>query len=443
MKLPEPKPTWLRPLTESLTHLIERWTRNASVEPHGERADPSELARLILLDASTEGATDMHLEPRKEGWCVRLRIDGVLHETAHLPHDLGQRLLQHLKSLAGLDPGPVFEPSDSHIPYDLEDRHLDVRFACVPCQFGEKVALRILDSRRIRHRLCQLGMDSEELNLVRQWLATHTGMCLIAGPTSSGKTTTLYALLQELPLATRSVVTIEDPVEYSLEGITQIQVDDRRGLTFPEGLKAMLRLDPDYLILGETRDSLSARIAVEASATGRILMSTLHSRDAVGVVTTLRNWNITDTEIAVSLELVIAQRLVRRLCDKCRRQEDPPDSLRAWLESVGMPVPGTVWRPVGCRACHKTGYAGRIGLFEIWLKSEDDHDAILHHADEKTIRKGLGRRHRKGLLEDGLAKAAEGLTSLDEVKAAGIGNSPGSLKTPRPRPRRPPATRGS
>jgi general secretion pathway protein E len=436
MNLTKDNPTWLRPLTESLSQLLERWSdpsANAAAPGH---SDPSELARLILLNASQQNATDLHLDPNSQGWRLRLRIDGVLHDAAELPHELGQRLLQHIKSLAGLDPVTTFEPNDARLSYDLDDRRLDIRLACIPCQFGEKAALRILDPLRIRRRLEHLGLSPEALTGIRHWLEHMSGLCLVAGPTSSGKTTTLYALLQELQLATRSVVTIEDPVEFEIDGITQIQVDERRGLTFVEGMKCMLRLDPDYLLLGETRDPLSARMAVDASTTGRVLMSTLHSRDAIGVVTTLRNWKITDAEIAASLELVIAQRLVRRLCEQCRRKESPSSSEKRWLDAVGAPIPHQLWHPVGCRACQKTGYVGRIGIFELWQKTEEDYDAILHHADEKTLRRQLARRQVHSLLHAGLAQASEGITSLAEVKTAGILLPPPNTLTQPRLPRR-------
>lgn len=436
MNLTKNKPAWLRPLTKPVSELIERWTHPSAESTSSDNSDPSELARLILLDAARENATDLHLEPDSNGWRLRMRIDGVLHDSAELPPDLGQRLLQHIKSIAGLDPVTNFHPHDAHLSYDLDDRHIDIRLACVPCQFGEKAALRILDPSRIRHRIDQLGLDPEPMEEIRRWLGSISGLCLIAGPTSSGKTTTLYALLHELQLVNRSILTIEDPVEYEIDGITQVQVDERRGLTFSEGLKYMLRLDPDYLLLGETRDPLSARIAVDAAATGRVLMSTLHSRDAVGVVTTLRNWNISDAEIASSLELVIAQRLVRRLCEKCRRQETPSSTVKLWLNSIGVPVPTQAWIPVGCSACHKSGYAGRIGIFELWRKTDEDYDAILHHADERSLRQQLVRRHFHSLLDAGLARANEGITSFEEVKSAAL-QFVSSAKKPSPR-RRPP-----
>jgi general secretion pathway protein E len=413
-------PAWLRPISEPLSRLIHRWKNPSSDSDSPAPSDPTELARLVLRDALRENATDLHLEPNSKGWRLRLRIDGVLHDSAEVPTDLGQRLLQHLKSIAGLDPVTAYQPHDAHLSYELDDRRLDIRLACVPCQFGEKATLRILDPMRIRHRIEQLGLGADHMEEIRRWLGNMAGLCLVAGPTSSGKTTTLYALLQELQLVNRSIVTIEDPVEYLLDGITQVQVDDRRGLSFAEGLKSMLRLDPDYLLLGETRDHVSARIAVDASATGRVLMSTLHSRDAVGVVTTLRNWNITDAEIASSLELVIAQRLVRRLCEDCRREDAPSPAIKLWLDSIGVPAPSRIWQAVGCGNCHKSGYAGRVGIFELWHKTADDYDAILHHADERSLRQRLVRRRIHSLLDAGLEKASEGITSLEEVKGAGI-----------------------
>jgi type II secretory ATPase GspE/PulE/Tfp pilus assembly ATPase PilB-like protein len=244
-------------------------------------------------------------------------------------------------------------------------------------------------------------------------------MCLVAGPVGSGKTTTLYALLHELELADHAIVTIEDPVEYAVDGITQIQVDKAHGMNFAQGLKAMLRLDPDYMLVGEMRDAESARTAVEASASGQVVLSTLHSPDAIGVVTLLRNWAVADHQIATVLEVVISQRLVRRLCEQCRRKGPPNAAEQSWLESMNLPLPDQCWHAKGCDACYSTGYAGRIGIFEIWRKTEADYQRLLDHADEHALRREFRARGGKTILQDGLQKAADGITSLSEIRRMG------------------------
>jgi type II secretory ATPase GspE/PulE/Tfp pilus assembly ATPase PilB-like protein len=264
-----------------------------------------------------------------------------------------------------------------------------------------------------------LGVSREDAADLEEWLTQITGMCLATGPAGSGKTTTLYALLHELELSDNAVITIEDPVEYAIDGITQIQVNYAHGLTFAEGLKAMLRLDPDFLLVGEMRDEVSARTAVEAAASGHVMMSTLHSPDAMGVVTLLRNWGVADHQIATVLQIVISQRLVRRLCLNCRTQDAPTPLEQAWLTSLNLPAPQKSWHPRGCPACSQTGYAGRIGVFEIWRKTESDYRLLLEHTDEHSLRRHLRERGRKTVLEDGLVKAREGVTSLAELQHMG------------------------
>jgi type II secretory ATPase GspE/PulE/Tfp pilus assembly ATPase PilB-like protein len=244
-------------------------------------------------------------------------------------------------------------------------------------------------------------------------------MFLVAGPTGSGKTTTLYALIHELELSSQAVVTVEDPVEYPVDGITQIEVNIPLGLTFAVGLKAMLRLDPDYLLVGEIRDAESAQIAVEAAATGHCVMSTLHSPDTAGVVILLRNWGIRDHQIANVLQIALNQRLVGRLCQKCRQRDAPSKTEGLWLKALELPVIEGVYRAAGCAACQYTGYYGRIGVFEVWQKDDSDYELILSHADEQTLRRHLRKRGLQTVLEDGLARVQEGVTMLSELQTMG------------------------
>lgn len=423
--MPEKKPTnppeiewdWLPSISKNLAPKT-----NAALAERSEGHDPTELERLfrlIIIDSVEVGATDLHLEPFSKGWRIRSRVDGALYDTAEVSHAMGQRLCRFIKTMADLDPVAMFVPHDARVRYEMGGRNLDFRIACTPCLGGEKLALRILDVDRVQHRIQDLGFSDNQIEHLERWLLNLTGMCLVAGPTGGGKTTTLYALLHELKLSKRSIATIEDPVEYRVDGITQIQVDHRHRLTFAEGLKTMLRLDPDYLLVGEMRDLASAQVAMEASASGRVLMSTLHSNNAMGVVTLLRNWNIPDHEIATLLELVIAQRLVRRLCPKCKKRGSLAPIEEKWLKSLQRKPPATVWIPVGCGECYKTGFHGRIGLFEIWRKTESDYQLILDHADEHTLRRHLDSSGFQSILDDGLDKVNAGITTVSEIQTVG------------------------
>lgn len=407
---------WIRPvhahlsrlLTEQLTH----WRKRSAAL---SESDMTAFAGMLLCDAVREGASDIHLEPDTEGTRVRLRVDGVLRDATLLPREEGIRLIRHFKTVADLDPIPSFRPQDARWSADVDGQKIDLRLAVVPCIHGEKLTLRILDPRRIKRRLGDLGLSDEAENSIRSWLNPMSGMFLVCGPTGSGKTTTLYALLHELKLAEKSVITIEDPVEYAIEGITQVQVNPRRGLGFTEGLKASLRLDPDYLLLGEIRGPEAARVALEAAISGRGLMSTLHARDCVSVVTALRNWGLANHELAASLEVVVSQRLVRRLCPHCREQRATTDAHRTWLESLAVQAPGESSYPQGCTECNELGYRDRVGVFETWRLDETDVDLIVGGADEHTIRDKLAKRSHALLLQDALAKVESGTTSLDEV----------------------------
>ena len=250
-------------------------------------------------------------------------------------------------------------------------------------------------------------------------MAATGGMLLVAGPTGSGKTTTLYTLLNQLRLGESHVVTLEDPVEYEIPGINQIQVDEASGLDFATGTRSLLRLDPDYVLIGEIRDPDSARAALNVAGSGRSLMGTLHSRDAVGVVSSLRHLGLGDAEISANLGLVVAQRLVRRLCEHCRERGALPEREREWLGAMGVAPPEQAWHAVGCRRCDGLGFRGRTGVFEVWQPTDEDHGLILRHADEASLRRALKARGVTLMLQDGLTKADQGVTTLREVLRMG------------------------
>ena len=287
----------------------------------GESETTQSWANALLGDAIQGRASDVHLDSEADGMRLRFRIDGTIQEVASLSLEQGLRLVRYFKVHSGLDPVPSRLPEDSRFHFESDGIPLDVRVACVPCVLGDKMALRLLQRAPVTLRLGDLGLCEHDRTRIEEWLGDISGMFVVAGPIGSGKTTTLYSLLAELNLGKHNIVTIEDPAEYRLENINQIEVNLKRGLTFEQGLRAILRLDADYILLGEIRDRQTALVALEAAATGRVVFTTMHSRNAAGVVTALRGLGVPNHEIAASLAFILAQRLVRKLCAHCRRQE--------------------------------------------------------------------------------------------------------------------------
>jgi type II secretory ATPase GspE/PulE/Tfp pilus assembly ATPase PilB-like protein len=328
-------------------------------------------------------------------------------------------LIRYFKVTANLDPVPALLPADSHCQFEFEEKSFDLRLACAPCVYGDKLALRLLQRSPIRLRLADLGLAAGDRSQIEQWLGDISGMFVVAGPSGSGKTTTLYALLAELNLTQRNIVTIEDPVEYQLEHLNQIEVNVARGLTFERGMRSILRLDPDYILLGEIRDKESALIAMEAAATGRVLLTTMHARNAAGVITALRSLNVPNYEIAASLAFIVGQRLVRKLCKHCRKPGPASDQEKRWLEDLGEKVPDRVWHPSGCEKCSHTGYRNRTGIFEVLPVDERLYNLILAGEDEHAIRRHLREAGHHLLLHNGLIKAAGGITDLSELSRIG------------------------
>lgn len=377
------------------------------------------LAGAMLEDAVRENASDIHLDPVDDGYAVRFRVDGAIMDAAHLPRECGLHVLRAFKTHADLDPGFTLRPQDGRAALPVAEGKVSVRVATGPGVRGEKLALRLLPHALTRPPLDRLGLSTTDYEALKRALRDVRGMILISGPTGSGKTTTLYALMRELVGTGRSIVSIEDPVEYVLEGVTQLQVNERQGLTYSEGVKGLLRLDPDVIVLGEMRDATSARAALDAADSGHVFMSTLHARDAAGTISVLRHLGLGDHEIAATVDLLVAQRLVRRLCPACRRPEPPTADEARWLRLCGRPVPDKTWRASGCEKCGGTGYRGRTGVFEIHRLGEEDADLILAHADEHTLRRHLRRHGSLSMLEDDLAKVAEDITSIAEFQTVG------------------------
>lgn len=357
-----------------------------------DSADDAPAIRLIngiLADAVRQGVSDIHVEPYESALVVRMRIDGVLRETLRMPPHVAPVLVSRIKVMARLDIAERRVPQDGRMGMTLGGKTLDVRVSTLPARMGERVVLRILDKDNAGIDLDQLGMGGDVNALLRAALAEPNGIVLVTGPTGSGKTTTLYAGLRLLNDGTRNILTVEDPVEYAVEGVGQTQVNPKVGLTFAAGLRAILRQDPDIVMIGEIRDRETAEIAVQASLTGHLVLSTVHTNDAAGAITRLRDMRIEPFLLASTLRAVIAQRLVRRLCPDCRRAETAKPSAQDMLE---LRENTTVYEPVGCASCNGTGFKGRIGVFEAIRVDETIRQLIHDGRDEAAIARHAFRR---------------------------------------------------
>jgi general secretion pathway protein E len=387
-------------------------------------ADPREEGRLeahaLIEDALRARASDVHIDPEQGGCRIRLRIDGLMADALEIDRESGALVVNQVKALAGIDPVPALHAASGSFSLPVDGMDIDLRVTVVRCVPGEKLAMRILAPPQLIQSIVELGVPPAEAPIVRGWAETAGGALLVAGPTGSGKTTTLYALLHEVRRRDIQVVTLEDPVEHLIPGINQIQVDEKHGLGFDSGTVALLRLDPDYVLVGEIRDGVSARAAINVATSGRSLLATLHSRDAVGSVTSLRNMGLHDFEIAPNLDVVIAQRLVRRLCPECSERVPLDEVDRRWLQQCGRTPPTHTCAPRGCGACNDLGFKGRIGVFEVWQLTAGDRAGILGHQDESSMRRDLAHRGQRLMIDDGVSKVEQGLTTYRELVRAGI-----------------------
>jgi general secretion pathway protein E len=385
-------------------------------------ADPVDgAAHLALLEAAVaRRVTDIHIDPLLEGYQIRMRVDGMLTPLRTETGEGGHRLINQFKAAAGIDPGAVFTPLGIRRKFDVAGSRIDCRLTLAPCVSGPKLSIRLLDPKRVLRSIDELGLGEPDLERIGRWLRELNGMFLVCGPTASGKTTTLYTLLHAMAVENRHIVTIEDPVEYEIDGINQIQVDRRHGLGFAEGIRTILRLDPDLAMVGELRSPAGADAAVSAAVAGHVILTTMHSRDAVSSVTALRNFQIADHRIAAALGVVVNQRLVRKLCAACRKESALPPAECEFLKSHGIDPPARAWKPAGCEACNHTGFLGRTGLFEIWDADEADYEMILAGADEESIRKKLERQGHRTIWHDAAGKIGLGVTTFGEVQRLGL-----------------------
>ena len=379
-----------------------------------DTADDAPVIRLIngvIAEAVRAGASDIHLETYETALLVRMRIDGVLREVLSLNPRIAPLLVSRIKVMARLDIAEKRVPQDGRIPLALGGKTLDVRVSTLPSRGGERVVLRILDKDQAGMTLDRLGMDTDAFAAFKGALAEPNGIILVTGPTGSGKTTSLYAGLSLLNDQTRNILTVEDPVEYAIDGVGQTQVNTKVGMTFAAGLRAILRQDPDVVMVGEIRDVETAGIAVQASLTGHLVLSTVHTNDAVGAVTRLRDMGVEPFLLASTLRLVVAQRLVRRLCGECRTPEIA-DKTTARL--IGAKAGVRVWRPHGCAHCANTGYVGRVGLYEV-LKIDDRVRRLIAAEADGDALSAAAFAEGGTLADRARDMVLQGVTSIEEA----------------------------
>jgi type IV pilus assembly protein PilB len=388
----------------------------SSVETAAETAPVVKLVNLILMDAIRKQASDVHLEPYEKTMRVRFRIDGVLYEVMRPPTHFKNALISRIKIMARLDIAERRLPQDGRIRLKSKGREMDFRVSVLPTLFGEKVVLRLLDKAGLQLDMTKLGFEELQYKNFREAIYLPFGMVLVTGPTGSGKTTTLYSALSDLNKVSQNISTAEDPIEYNLTGINQVQVHEAIGLTFAAALRSFLRQDPDIIMVGEIRDFETAEIAVKAALTGHLVLSTLHTNDAPSTINRLLNMGVEAFLVASAVNLVLAQRLVRKVCSECKRVEDvPPETLLDL--GIADEELGTFecYRGKGCPACNDTGYRGRIALYEVMPMHDQIRELVLMGASAAEIKKESIRLGMTTLRRSGINKLKQGTTSVEEV----------------------------
>ena len=422
-------PYWINPQGQSLAHdrrststsaaggsggtLVGGEEATLDLQRGAEDAPIIKLVNLIIAQAVREGASDIHVEPEAEVLRVRYRVDGLLHEVMSPPRDLHAGVVSRIKIMANIDIAERRIPQDGRIQMNVGKKQIDLRLSTLPTVFGEKIMMRLLDKRSVVIGLGELGFAPDNLAKYQQMIQRPYGLILVTGPTGSGKTTTIYAALSSINSIEKNIVTIEDPVEYQIKGINQVQVNAKVGITFATGLRSILRQDPNIIMIGEIRDRETATIAVQAALTGHLVLSTLHTNDAPGAIARLIDIGVEPFLISSSLMGVLAQRLVRKICAYCRKAYTPvPDVLKD-LGRQGEKL--SFMRGQGCQECRGTGYSGRIALFELLSMNDTIRQLTISRASAAQIRSQAQETGFKRLCDDGLQKAIHGLTTLEEV----------------------------
>ncbi len=411
---------------ESLTGILQDAAGDEEEESEdldiGAEATPDErpvirLVSSILQQAVSDRASDIHVEPRSGEVAVRLRVDGVLREIMSIPPRLQSGVIARLKIIGNLDIAERRIPQDGRFSVRLASKKVDFRVASLPTVHGEKVVLRLMDTASVEADLRKLGFAHETFAAYEDIFQRPYGAILVTGPTGSGKSTTLYATLKELNSPEKNIITVEDPVELRVQGVNQVQVNPRAGLTFASGLRSILRSDPDIVMIGEIRDHDTAKISVEAALTGHLVLATLHTNNAPGALTRLTEMGVEPFLTSSAVDCVIAQRLARRLCSRCKQPTEVEEGV---LEEMGFPFERLesqprLYKAVGCERCGGTGYRGRVGIYELMVVTEEIREMILRRVSTAEISRSAERAGMMRLREDGLLKAARGMTTIEEV----------------------------
>lgn len=397
----------------------ERMTSEEIADAAVSQADNSSFIKLVnrlLCDAVDARASDIHIEPRDRTVEVRYRIDGYLRTVVKIPRQLHPRLAARIKILAKLDIAEQRKVQEGRIKVSIKGEKIDLRISVIPIFYGEKIVMRILDNRSTQFDINKIGFSDDELEVFKAAIGRNQGVVLVTGPTGSGKTTTLYAALQHIKCETKNIVTIEDPIEYLIDGINQLQLSRFKDVTFTNGLRSILRQDPDVILVGEIRDKETAEIAFRAALTGHLVFSTLHTNSAVSSITRLLNIGLESYLIASSVSLLVAQRLVRTICPCCKEEYIPDAELLRKFQSY-LPASRTrkFYRGSGCDNCNSSGFYGRSSIFEIMKIDDKIKDLIFNRASETLILKQAVNNGMRTLVESGVAKVMAGLTTLDEI----------------------------
>jgi type IV pilus assembly protein PilB len=384
-----------------------------------EDAPVVRLVNLMLAEAIDGRASDIHIEPWRDRILVRFRIDGMLHEIMKPPKNLQMAIVSRIKVLADLDIATRLLPQDGRLTVHLPDREVDIRVSTLPTSHGEKVVLRLFDKTAFSRQVTNLGLDGQLLESFQRAIHQPYGMILISGPTGSGKTTTLYAGLSEIKSVHRNLVTVEDPIEYHIEGVNQVHANLKVGMTFARALRSILRQDPDVIMVGEIRDGETADIAVKSALTGHLVLSTVHANDAPGTITRLVDMEVARYLVGSAVTLVMAQRLVRKVCDRCRETYVPdPDSLAVLGEDAAALQGRTLARGRGCLACKNTGYLGRTAVFEVLELDRSMRRMVLDGLNEDQLKQRAVADGLLTLRKSGIRKILDGVTTIEEVKSA-------------------------
>ncbi|MHC5082502.1 MAG: GspE/PulE family protein [Planctomycetota bacterium] len=406
---------------ESDTELAQFAGRDASIDLDDlkEMADSSGVKKLlneVLMQAIRDKASDIHFEPFEEEYKMRYRIDGVLYEMIAPPKHIAMALSSRIKVMANLDIAERRLPQDGRIPLVVGGNPIDLRVSILPTMFGESVVLRVLDRSQVNLQLDMLGLTKHDLESVDQLIRKPNGIVIVTGPTGSGKTTTLYSGLKELNTIDRKIITTENPVEYDIDGLVQVQIRPEIGLTFAKCLRSILRQDPDIVMVGEIRDLETAQIAIQASLTGHLVFTTLHTNDAPSTIARMLDLGLETFLITATVEGIVAQRLVRLICKNCKTEFEPTEEMLMELnltpEEVGEK---TFYYGKGCDQCNKTGYRGRTGIYEIMTFNDEIRDLIMNHASTAVLREAAKRAGMKTLRDNGLQAVFDGATTIEEV----------------------------